>query len=158
MARTALQNWVRVCGHQLRVLLDPHIVADPRRDAQAVLKAAAERIGASRRGREKPASSATPSLGSQLQQPAAAVAQAPPSSDAEPAAAAALGDAGAGPAPREAAGKSVPGLIALPSALALPALSMPESMPGGSAPQHILALLQEHAGAPSSPPPVLHLP
>ncbi|KAK9914836.1 hypothetical protein WJX75_001156 [Coccomyxa subellipsoidea] len=144
MARTALQNWVRVCGHQLHVLLDPHFVTDPRREAQATLKAAAERIGAVRRGREKPASSATPSLGSQLQPPAAAAVQELPSSNPG-AAAAALGDPGAGPARSEVAGKSVPGPIALPSALALPTLSMPEGLPGGSAPQNILALLQEHA-------------
>lgn len=66
MAKAALQNWVRACGHQLRVLLDPHFVSDPRRDAAAVLKAAAERIAATRRGREKPSSSASASLPSQV--------------------------------------------------------------------------------------------
>ena len=146
MARTALQNWVRVCGHQLRVLLDPHFVEDPRREAQAVLKAAADRVGAARRGREKPASSATPSLGTHLQPAPAVPAQDMPSSLPE---ASAAGELIAGPT-NEAASASVTAPIALPSALSLPALSMPEGPPpSGSAPQHILALLQEHAGVSS---------
>ena len=66
MAKAALHNWVRACGHQLRVLLDPHFVSDPRRDAAAVLKAAAERIAAARRGRDKPAGSATAGNPSQV--------------------------------------------------------------------------------------------
>ncbi len=66
MAKAALQNWVRACGHQLRVLLDPYFLSDPRRDAAAILKAAAERIAATRRGREKPTASTTASLPSQV--------------------------------------------------------------------------------------------
>jgi len=152
MAKAVLQTWTQACGHQLRVLLEPQFVSDPRREAQALLKAAAESISASRRGRERPFSSATPSLLPQSrsaasgQLPAAASAQDLVAVDSsaherlDPAEGSSLGGSGAAAAASKA--------IALPSALSLPALGVPEGPPssGGPAALNILALLQEHAG------------
>ena len=83
----------------------------------------------------------------QAQQPSAALGQVLESTERE---AAAGGSAAAGATTEGTSGKALPGTIALPSALALPALGLPEGLPAGSTPHNILALLQEHAGAPSS--------
>lgn len=81
----------------------------------------------------------------QAQQPSAALGQVLASSERG---AAAVGSApAAGPATEGTSGGGLPAAIALPSALALPALGLPEGLPVGSTPQNILALLQEHAGA-----------
>lgn len=81
----------------------------------------------------------------QAQQPSAALGQVLASTEHG---AAAAGSTAAGPATEGTSGKGLPAAIALPSALALPALGLPEGLPVGSTPQNILALLQEHAGAP----------
>lgn len=157
MAKAVLQTWTQACGHQLRVLLEPQFVSDPRREAQAILKAATERIGASRRGRERPSSSATPSLLPQSrsvvsgQLPAAASAQDLVAVDSAVERAHARMDAADGRSFDGGAGAGAAAAstaIALPSALSLPALGEPEGLPasGGPAAINILALLQEHAG------------
>jgi hypothetical protein len=133
LAKSVLAKWKQACGHHLRVLLDPSFLADPRQEAQAILKAVADQVGSHKQKADKslPAAPSTPRL-TLLQQPSASGAAAAVSTGA---------DSSAAP------GAALPSVS---SSLSFSAL-LPEGLQGGEA-AHLLALLQEHAGESSVSP------
>lgn len=120
--------WKQACGHQLSVMLDPQFLADPRREAQAILKAAADTISAEKQkhqGSAIPAVPSTPKLLAARQESVGLDGQAGVNGAREGTPAVALPSTGSG--------------------LDLSAL-LPGALQGAEPAQNILTLLQEHAG------------